>query len=180
MHMDNGTLGCDKSHRKAWSYLSGKNTDYSVVLEDDAVPVDGFRAQLEQVLTLTPEPIVSLYLGRSRPQHFQPRIALATQNANRVDASFITASHLLHAVGVAIRTDLLPTILLDNRSPIDEALTGWIRREQLHVAYTWPSIVDHRDEPTLVKHADGVPRNQHRTAWWCHTRDHWTDRAVKL
>jgi hypothetical protein len=179
MHMDNGTLGCDRSHKKAWSYLSGKNTDWSVVVEDDAVPVDGFRGQLEQALTVTPAPVVSLYLGTSQPKHYQPKIGLARSNANAVNACWLTTNTVLHAVAVAVRTELLSSMLLDKRYPIDEALTDWVKREHLKVAYAWPSIVDHDDGPTLVNHADGE-RLRHRKAWWCHTRNEWTDRAVKL
>jgi hypothetical protein len=180
LSMDNGSLGCDANHKKVWSWLSGKDTTWSVVLEDDAIPVEGFTKQLEQVLSVAPTPIVSLYLGQGRPQHWQPRIDLAKNNANSVDASWLIAPALLHAVGVAVRTELLPKVLFDKTKPIDDAWTEWIRTQHLRVGYTWPSLLEHRDEDTLVKHPDGVPRTQHRKAWWCHTRQDWTDRAVKL
>lgn len=178
--IDDGILGCEGNHRKVWGWLSGQDTTWSVVLEDDAQPVEGFRLQLEQALAVAPTPIVSLYLGQGRPQHWQPRIDLARHNANAVNASWLIAPALLHAVGVAVRTELLPSVLLDKTYPIDDAWTAWLRSQLLRVGYTWPSLVQHEDGPTLVKHPDGVERNQRRVAWWCHTRDEWTDRAVNL
>lgn len=180
LSMDNGALGCEGNHRKVWSWLAGKHSTWSVVLEDDAVPVEGFRNQLEQALTHTPAPIVSLYLGRGLPVHYQPKIDLARHNANAVNACYLTSPVLLHAVGVAVRTALLSSVLFDNGQPIDDAWTAWIASQSLQVAYTWPSLVDHRDEETLVEHPDGVERIQHRKAWWCHTRDEWTGKTVNL
>lgn len=184
LSMDNGTLGCDMAHRKVWAWMTAhaqrEGHDHVVVLEDDAVPVEGFREQLEQALTHAPEPIVSLYLGRGLPVHYQPKIDLARHNANAVNACFLTAPKLLHAVGVAVQTALLSSVLFDNGQPIDDAWTAWIQSQHLQVAYTWPSIIQHRDEQTLVEHPDGVERNQRRVAWWFGARDVWTDRSVNL
>lgn len=179
MSMDNGTLGCHRNHRKVWDYLATQDTDYSIVLEDDAEPVEGFREQLEQALTAAPAPIVSLYLGVGRPQGWQKRIDKAIKIADNKDAHWLTGKHVLHAVGLAIRTELLP-MDLDPRLQIDHAITKWRRAEFLPVAYTFPSLVDHRDEPTLFDHGDGLSRTKPRKAWRVGTRDTWTDSAVPL
>lgn len=185
LHMDNGRIGCHASHRSTWEWLSEHSGDaeFLLVLEDDAEPVEGFTQQLEQALAVAPTGIVSLYLGTSYPIHWQPRIDLARHNANRVDACWLRTTDVLHAVGVAIRTDLLPSMLehAPHGVPIDEAITKWAQAHGQEIGYTWPSLLQHSDTPTVIsKHADGVERTQPRKAWWCHTRTEWTDKAVTL
>jgi len=175
--VDNGMLGCDANHDAVHRHLAGMGTDWSVVLEDDAVPVDGFRDQLRAVLKVAPAPVVSLYLGRQRPPQYQSRIAAATTKADLVDAHWLTSSRLLHAVGYAIRSELLPDLLeVPLRLPADERIGAWADQ----TAYCWPSLVDHADMPTIVDHPDGKPRPPGRTAWRTGTRAAWSDLSVPL
>jgi GR25 family glycosyltransferase involved in LPS biosynthesis len=183
MHVDNGTKGCELSHRRTWEYLAGQASEYSIVLEDDAQPVEGFHTQLEQALAVAPTPIISLYLGTSYPMHWQQRIQLAKSNANAANASWLLSDTLLHAVGVAVRTDLIPAMLdgAPHGMPFDEAVTLWAKVEGHKVGYCWPSLVDHEDSPSVIaKRPDDTERIQPRKAWWCHTRQEWTDRSVNL
>lgn len=187
LSLDDGELGCDGNHRLVWQHLAEKHTaDYVVVLEDDALPVDGFREQLNQVLAITPEPIVSFYLGRLRPPQYQQVIESAVTRADRRGAHFITTPHVLHSVGLAVRADLVPDMLttIDNDvpvgTPIDEAISAWIGRRRYRCAYTWPSLVDHADGETLIVHRDGVTRPKGRVAWRCGTRTTWENQSVEL
>lgn len=192
--MDDGTLGCEANHRKAWSWLAANNTSsWSTVLEDDAVPVDDFTTQLDQALTAAPTPIVSLYLGKLRPQNYQAKILVATQAANRTGAAWIITTDLLHAVGVCIRTQLIPSMLTHvaaTKFPSDSAITDWAIIHEHEVAYTWPSLVDHADGPTTVTHThyavgqvlhrDDQPRTPGRIAWWHGTRPNWNTTQVEM
>lgn len=183
MSMDNGSLGCEANHRKAWTYLAGKKTEWGVVLEDDALPVTNFREQAEQALAVAPSPIVSFYLGRHRPPHWQSTIHQATDKASADDACFITSTHLLHAVAVAIRTDLIADMLTHTETsvrPWDYAIAAWAVDGDISVSYTWPSLVDHQDGPTVVKHPDGKARTPGRVAWRVGVRDTWTTTAVTM
>ena len=69
--IDTGLLGCDDNHTTVQNHLWALKDEWSVILEDDAQPVQDFPDQLTQALTVAPTPIVSLYLGRRRPPHFQ-------------------------------------------------------------------------------------------------------------
>lgn len=183
IHYDDGTLGCNASHRNTWSWhAANTTTEWSVTLEDDALPVDGFTGQLSAALAVAPAPIVSIYLGRQRPPQWQDRIALATAEATRVAAHWITGATVLHAVGIAVRTDLLPAMLAHagHQLPADEAVTAWARHHGHRVAYTWPSLVDHADQPSLVRHRDGDVRLPGRIAWRTGTCSDWTPVAVPL
>lgn len=162
---------------------------WTVVLEDDAVPVPFFRTQLAKALAVAPAGIVSLYLGRSRPPQWQKRIERATYGAIAQDANFILHNRLLHCVGVAIKSRLvaqmLETVSLNacRDLPIDEAITAWARAHRYGVAYTWPSLVDHADGPTLAYHRDMANDERERyprKAWRTGTRTHWGTAHVAM
>ena len=179
--IDNGIMGCDQNHDHVLHHLAGLPTTWSFCAEDDAVPVNDFVDQLHAALVMAPSPIVSGYLGKKRPPHWQKRIGAAVMEARDLNASWIVGTHLLHAVGYAIKTELLPSLLNHQTTrPVDEHITDWAKSFGHLVSYTSPSLVDHLDQPTLVKHPDQQPRRPGRKAWVTGTRDHWTTDAVML
>ena len=176
--IDDNKYGCEINHLRAWDWLSGGNCPWSVVIEDDALPVERFRHQLHAALKVAPTPIVSLYLGRTRTPHWQQSVSQAIGRTQLQDACFLAAPALLHGVGYAIRTALIPDLLFSlpcmvKDLPIDEAITTWAKRRNHAISYTWPSLVDHRDEPSLVNHRDGQPRRSGRKAWHADWREKW-------
>lgn len=183
--LDNQDFGCEVNHLRAWEWLAGGNCPWSVVIEDDALPVQRFRFQLHAALKVAPTPIVSLYLGRSRPPHWQESIAQSVGKTRLEDACFLTASALLHGVGYAIRTALIPDLLASlpgmiKDTPIDEAISSWARQRDYGISYTWPSLLDHRDEGTLIDHPDGHPRTKPRKAWCADWRERWESTTVEI
>ena len=177
--IDNGTLGCDENHHLVQYHLSHLRSDWSVVLEDDAEPVPNFRHQATQALLAAPAPIVSFYLGRRKPSHYQPRIAKALTTAGETEACWIIATHMLHAVGYAIKTPLLPSLLEHHSDqPSDQHIASWARLHGHTIAYTVPSLVNHSDGPTLFDHPDGQPRRPGRRAWIVGERDEWSSQPV--
>lgn len=177
---DDGTLGATAHHQHVWDWHAANTThDWAVVLEDDAVPVDGFRDQLDAALTVAPAPIVSLYLGTGYPRQLQPIIKRAITNAD-TDTHWLTADWLAHAVAVAVPANQLP-MTLDPAKPTDEAITAWARRHRYQIAYTAPSIVNHADTtPVIHQRPDHSDRTQPRRAWQVGTRTQWTHRAATL
>lgn len=176
---DDGTLGPAGNHRRAWDWHTDHTPDgWAVVLEDDAEPVPGFDGQLYAALTHAPTDVVSLYLGRDRPRHWQGRIQQATVAADRGRVAWILGTHLLHAVGVAARAELAPTMAQWTRH-LAEPVDG--RPVPGHaIAYTWPSLVQHADRGTVTDHADLTPRRAGRVAWRTGTRTDWNTAAVEL
>lgn len=179
LSVDDGTLGCNGSHIAMWKQMADHKTDWTVILEDDAEPVDGFLDQLHQVLSVAPEPIVSLYLGTGRPHRHQRLIRSAIQRADEADAHWITSPDLIHAVAVCIRTSLIPDMLATlNSDPIDDAISHWAP----NVAYTFPSLVDHQDGFPVLRHqyekwGEPIPA---RKAWRTGTRDVWNNVCVPM
>jgi hypothetical protein len=182
---DNGTLGCEGNHQRTWRWLAAHCTghDFAVLLEDDAVPCKGFRHQLDAALVTAPPSagVISLYLGRQRPPQAQHAVQDAIQRAAAADACWIMSNHLIHAVGVVIRTELLQDWVNhpDPGLPSDEALDTWIATKT-RVAYAHPSLVEHADTPTLVEHRDGQPRPPGRIAWNHGTRTDWNHTTVEM
>jgi GR25 family glycosyltransferase involved in LPS biosynthesis len=185
--VDDGTLGCNANHKKVWTHLAEQSTEWSIVLEDDAIPVDNFLDQATQALAAAPGPIVSFYLGK----HHIPQLDIeqdkqqAIARADAADAHWITGRHLFHAVAVAVRTDHTRPMLnhlnqLPDFFPIDEAICHWANNNFIDISYTWPSLIDHADLPTLFRHHDKLPRPPGRVAYRTGTRDTWTDKAVTL
>lgn len=179
--VDNGTLGCDRNHLSVLERLEHTPSTWAVVLEDDAAITPDFKAQLRQALPLAPSGLVSLYLGRQRPPQYQASIAAAVEEADAQDASWIISSRLFHAVGYAIKTSLLPSLLdFASHLPIDEHISAWAQLHGHVASYAWPSLVDHADMPTIVAHRDGEPRPPGRVAWRTGSRETWTTAAVSL
>ncbi|MCG7592401.1 glycosyltransferase family 2 protein [Mycobacterium sp. PSTR-4-N] len=180
--IDDGTLGCEGNHRRVWDWHTdaGPCHDWAVTLEDDAQPAPGFRDQLAAALAVAPAPIVSLYLGTGYPPLWQPRIRKALDGVD-VATSWLTADSLLHAVAVAIRTDLLDTLELQPGYAPDYAITRWARRHGHPIAYTVPSLVDHADtEPVTTVRYDRLTRHKPRKAWVHGTRAIWTAHTAAL
>jgi hypothetical protein len=160
------------NHQEALEALARQpdQADWLVLLEDDAIPCSGFRAQLDRALEHAPAGIVSLYLGTGRwagtaPSQHEPVVRGLVEDADRDGAQWITTGALWHAVGVAIPREHAVSLLQHLRGstrPTDEAITDWCRQRRVAVHYTHPSLVDPRDERRLV-HA----REQHvpRRAW---------------
>lgn len=176
-----GLMGCDDNHYQVQHHLSCLPSTWSICLEDDAEPVQDFRAQADAALLMSPSPIVSFYLGRKRPPHWQKRIGVALKEAQAYDTNWIMSTYMLHAVGYAIKTELLPSLLKhDSTLPADQHIGSWAKRYGHAISYTVPSLVDHLDIPTIVEHPDGQPRRPGRKAWTVGTRTIWSSEAVML
>lgn len=174
MNIDNGTLGCTGNHRKVWQWLADHNPNpWSVILEDDAIPCDGFKEQLTQALTHAPTPLVSLYLGTGHPRAQQPHIF---HTLNTTTAHYLTTPSTFHAVALALHTGLITDMLTHTqhaRTAIDKTISTWasLHNPPIHTTYTLPSLIDHTDGPTTTTHARR--NSQPRKAWQHGTRTTW-------
>jgi GR25 family glycosyltransferase involved in LPS biosynthesis len=181
--LDDGSLGAGANHLRAWEATATLEADYAVVLEDDAQPVPGFMQQAEQALAVTPEPVISFYAGTTRPKRWQDCLRPATADADRVGACWLTTTLAAHAVAIAIHTDLRDDWIdfaTGHTLPPDERLTAWMKARDHRIAYSWPSLCNHADGPTLVRHGNTQGITGPRRAWRTGTRDTWTSKAVAI
>ena len=201
--LDEGFLGPGANHLQAWEWVAESGADWGVVIEDDARPVQNFADnQLPRLLDAAPTSLVSLYLGRGRPPHWQQSLAKVFGsldvrfNPTAPNPHWLVADELLHCVGVALRTPLIANMIAHVRPrvhplhprqlPVDEAIGHWARSAGIRVCYTRPSVLDHDDGPTLItrhlsQHAEetGV-RDEPRRAWSLGSRAFWDCTAVEV
>lgn len=176
LNVDTMMRGATWNHSVAWKMHAPVGNDWCLNLEDDALPVDGFREQLADALAVAPAPIVSLYLGRGYIE--DSRTGPLLTRADLLGVNWIVSQgRILHAVALAVRGELLGS-LVDNlprdSSPIDRSLSLWARRQGHRVAYTNPSLVDHNDGESLVTRY----RRAERRAWRTGVRVDWCDKMM--
>lgn len=178
LSVDTEARGCTWNHGEVWRMHGDAPADWNLVLEDDAIPVKGFREQLDAALAVAPAPIVSLYLGRGyiEDRYIDSMLARAdVQGANWI----VTPGRVLHAVALAVSGGVLES-LVDNlprgSSPIDRALSLWARRNGHRVAYSAPSLVEHDDGKSLVTRYYRAERK----AWRVGVRDEWNNKMMTM
>lgn len=178
---DDGRLGCLGNHAAIHGRLADE-PGWSVILEDDALPVNDFGCDLEWMLDHAPHCIVSLYLGTGYPANWQQPIKKALE----ADTSWIVAPRLLHAVGYAIAPEVKGALarFLSSGPRLeapDDAISLWARQQDIPVAYTNPSLVDHLDVTPALSHRPGnfsTGRKKPRKAHNIRQRLTWGDNSV--
>jgi hypothetical protein len=135
-----------------------------IIIEEDALPVDGFRYKAQDWLARFPDDMLSFYLGTGRPPQYQKEIAGMLVDADRVCGDHIVLSKLIHGVCYSPPQGRLARMLnawnktLAADYAVGEAFGG-------RVIYPCYSLVDHADLPTVERHPDNEPRTERRRAW---------------
>ncbi|MEB5920911.1 hypothetical protein [Franconibacter daqui] len=164
--VDENDFGANWNHRRALEWAAGQN-NLVVVVEDDALPVEGFQALATEWLSRFPDSLISFYLGTGRPPQYQLEIATKLIAADRERADHITMQRLVHAVCYSVPPKLLPKVLArwDASKPADYAVGDACGGP---VIYPCNSLVDHADGLPVEKHLDRQPRRERRRAWRLH------------
>lgn len=176
--VDDGTLGEWKNHLRAWRAAADSGATHAVILQDDAVPVDDFRSHVLEAVEHKPDELISLYVGTHRPRREEVLRSIGV--ADREGASWLVADTLMWGVGLVIPTILVQEVLevvIDSRLPYDQRVGLWAERTDRDVYYTWPSLIDHQDEPTVIKgrsKSQGV-RIAHRVGV-----PQWNDKVIRI
>ena len=136
------------------------DSDWHVVIQDDATVCGDLLAGLEKALDYVPDEIglVQPYVGKSRPLG-QVFVGLATQ-AEQIGATWIQHRSLCWGVAIIARTATIEDMIAwcSKRVTLTyDSRVGRYYRDALGQAtwYTWPSLVDHRNGPSLVGHGPG-------------------------
>lgn len=153
------------NHAAAWAGAAASTDGWVVVLEDDALPIEGFREHLADCLAHAMHGVVSLYVGRDARAGLQRKIRIARAVAAERGAAWLMFQRTYWGVGLAAPAPLAREIaeFLPHRSlPYDQALSEWTKDRAVNVFAPVRSLVDHDDElPSLVW---DTPREQ-RVAW---------------
>jgi hypothetical protein len=141
-------------------------SDFLVVLQDDSIIGEHFFENLTQALEALPqESLLSLYLGRVRPNK---KIVLDTfMRARFLGKSFISAKTCLWGVALCLPTaDIEPMLAHANFHPnklYDRRIGEYYNANRKPVYYTTKSLVNHDYTiPSLLGHdKSGEPRVAH-------------------
>lgn len=155
--MDNGFLGEWKNTRRALAWGRSQDATHVVVLQDDAVPIPEFMAQVREAIKRRPDDVVGLYVGTGRP--YAEEVLRAVQAARRDLASWLVSDGLIWGVGtiwpVSLINDFLSWAdLWRHQLPYDQRAHAWSQATGRRCYYTWPSLVNHADLPSVIKGRD--------------------------
>jgi hypothetical protein len=166
------------THARALAWAAEQEASHALVVQDDAVPVADVLDHVGAAIDAHPDGPIGLYVGRSPPRPEQ--VARAVAQADEVGASWLEANTLLWGVATVLPAVDLTALLAWGRRcqlPYDQRIGAWYRYQMRPVRYTWPSLVDHADWPSLL--ADRA-RTVPRVAWRTGTPVSWDGPAVRI
>lgn len=149
-----GGSGENATGDSAWALAAATagRADWCVVLQDDAIPITGFTGIADDILASAPDSVVSFYTGTGQPRAAQ--VGGAAAEAELTRASWLEADTLLWGVAVAIPTHLVAEMLASvarSGQRYDTRIGRWAQLAGLPIRYSWPSIVDHADGPSIAQ-----------------------------
>jgi hypothetical protein len=153
----------DTGRRSMLAY--DRTATHHLVLQDDAVIPRDLAGGIEQALQHVPEGSpLCLYCGRNQP--YRDTIQRLVEAAGP-GTSWLTMSQLHWGVGIVMPVEHIPEMVAwcDHRSEIpnyDRRISRWCQHRGLTVYYPWPSLVDHRNSPSLVPGRGSAGRRAHR------------------
>jgi hypothetical protein len=151
--------------RRAWLTLADSTAEWGCVIQDDAILCRSFKTVLPKALQHVEGVPVVLYAGRSQQRVWRtvPR-----------GTSWVVLNRIIWGPGIVMPIAMIREVTTyGNRQRIpnyDLRLSKWFERNRVPVYYTWPSLVDHRDSPSLVP-GRGAGRRAYRFAYQPHRID---------
>lgn len=138
---------------------------HHLVIQDDAIPCLDLVAGLEEALVYVPagHP-VSLYVGRVRP--YGRMVDDLVARAVGEEAAWINMEQINWGPGIVVPTSEIPEMIefvsTRHKDPnYDRRISRWFEHTGRVCWYPWPSLVEHRDSPSLVD-GRGGQRHAHR------------------
>jgi len=166
------------THARALAWAAEQPVSHALIVQDDALPVPGLLDHVIAATDAHPDGPIGLYVGRARPRADQ--VARAVHRADEVGASWLEANTLLWGVATVLPATDLGALLAWGRRcqlPYDQRIGAWYRSQMRPVRYTWPSLVDHADGPSLLA---GRARTVQRVAWRTGVPVSWHGPVVRI
>ncbi|MGC6654197.1 hypothetical protein [Pantoea sp. EEL5] len=161
--IDNEDHGANWNHRRAIEWAGQQNCRV-VIMEDDALLVDGFADKVKAWFKRFPDDLLSFYLGTGRPPQYQLEVATKLIDSDQRQTDYITMSRLIHGVCYSMPQHRISDVLTrwDSAKPADYAVGDAYGGDVIYPCY---SLVDHADSDTVEQHPDNEQRTQRRRAW---------------
>jgi hypothetical protein len=162
----------DTGKRAMLAYDPG--CSHHAVIQDDVLVCRDLFAGVEAALHQMPHDVpLCGYVGRVRP--YAEMVTMAAAVARQRGASFLTMHTLNWGPLVVVPTDCIEEMVehcdtLTDIPNYDRRLSRyWELQRHLLVWYTWPSLVDHADGPSLVPGRIGTDRRKAQHTRVAHT-----------
>jgi hypothetical protein len=162
----------DTGRRAMLAYDPG--CTHHAVIQDDVLVCRDLFAGLTTALEYVPDNVaVCGYVGRVRP--LAEMVTRAAHEARRLGASWLTMHTLNWGPLIAVPTAVIPDMIrhcdgLRNIPNYDRRLSRFFELKLgVPTYYTWPSLVDHADGPSLVPGRIGTDRSHARHQRVAHT-----------
>jgi len=161
--LDDIGAGANANHCRAIEWAGQQNCRV-VIMEDDALLVDGFADKVEAWINRFPDDLLSFYLGTGRPPQYQLEVATKLIDSDQRQTDYITMSRLIHGVCYSIPQHRITDVLTrwDSAKPADYAVGDAYGGDVIYPCY---SLVDHADSDIVEQHPDNEQRTQRRRAW---------------
>lgn len=168
--IDEGQHCANWNHRRAIEWASQQDCRV-VIIEDDALLVDGFTDKVTAWLDRFPDDLMSFYLGTGRPPQYQHEVATKLIESDQRQTDYIILSRLIHGVCYSIPQHRISDVLTrwHSAKPADYAVGDAYGGRVIYPCY---SLVDHADLPAVERHPDNEPRTERRRAWRLDTEEH--------
>jgi hypothetical protein len=144
--------------RRAWEAID-QTAEWGMVVQDDALPCADLITGMEKALERVPDNVlVTPYIGTRRPA--RGKIDRVVQEAAAAKAAFIEMPSLNWGVAITAPTriidGMLPWCDVQQYPNYDRRIGRYaIDVMRMNTWCTFPSLVDHRDIPSLIGHGDG-------------------------
>lgn len=158
--IDSADEGAHACHRKALEVAQAVG-ERCIIIEDDAIPVQGFASLAAHWCDRFPDNLISFYLGTGRPVSWQQRVDVALETTM---GDFIMLSRLIHGVCYSIPTHHIDRVLSRLQQGDEGADYAIGRAWGRGVIYPVESLVQHRDGESVERHPDGELRTERRVA----------------
>lgn len=163
--VDEEGKGATLNHFAACSKTPLTETTHLIILEDDVIPVRGFKKKAEKAIRDNSKSLIAIYLGRGRPVNIQARIPKLLESApNRTTFAL---PNLLSGQGYILPAFMAETYTTATPWDVEFADLSvgrvWKRRTAAPILYLKRSLIEHSEAPSL--HTPNRPEPQPRVAW---------------
>jgi hypothetical protein len=150
-----------RTAKQAWSACPDDATHH-LVLQDDLVLADDFAAHLEAVVLQRPVHGIALYVNRNSPRNsylFRRAAAAGARFAPVSSFEYTPTLGFLLPAEQARRLAAHLRTVPDERRDDDEAVTVFCRDRDIPVVAAVPSLIEHRDLPSVADNESHGPRH---------------------
>jgi GR25 family glycosyltransferase involved in LPS biosynthesis len=151
-----GERGCAASHVRLWKKVA-KMDGPAILVEDDAIPVDGFAAKLLQGMKDVPKDADLLYLGYSKPDKSPWVKEVPHSDIAQAEYVWTTVGYVIWPSGARKLLQRLPV-----DSPVDNYMS-WASHEKDTTVYAFKTPILKQELPwnlaSDVEHSDENSKN---------------------